>query len=85
MEGKMNRAKCREILDENLLQSTQDLRVEQRFTLQQGNNPKHIVKTTLWDKLVMTTMVMVLVMTNGYDYNGYGTGTGYVYNGHGTG
>ena len=27
IEGKMNRAKCREILDENLLQSAQDLRL----------------------------------------------------------
>ena len=28
IEGKINRAKYREILDENLLQSTQDLRLE---------------------------------------------------------
>ena len=32
IEGKMNRAKYREFLDENLLQSTQDLRLGQRFT-----------------------------------------------------
>ena len=40
IEGKMNGAKYREILDENLLQSTQDLRLGQRFTFQQVNNPK---------------------------------------------
>ena len=41
IEGKMNGAKYREILDENMLQSTQD------------NDPKHTAKTMhdwLWDK-----------------------------------
>ena len=33
----MNGAKYREILDENLLQSTQNLRLGQRFTFQQDN------------------------------------------------
>jgi hypothetical protein len=33
-EGNMNGAKYREILDENLLQSAQDLRLGQRFTFQ---------------------------------------------------
>ena len=32
LEGKMNRAKYREILDENLLQSTQDIRLGRGFT-----------------------------------------------------
>ena len=32
IEGKMNGEKYREILDENLLQSAQDLRLGQRFT-----------------------------------------------------
>ena len=32
IEGKMNRAKYREILDENLLQSAQELRLVRRFT-----------------------------------------------------
>ena len=34
IEGKMNGAKYREILDENLLQSAQDLRLRLRFTFQ---------------------------------------------------
>ena len=53
IEAKMNGAKYREILDENLLQSTQDLRPGRRFTFQQDNDPKHTCKTTqewLWDK-----------------------------------
>uniref|UniRef100_A0A4W5MCD4 Guanine nucleotide-binding protein subunit gamma n=1 Tax=Hucho hucho TaxID=62062 RepID=A0A4W5MCD4_9TELE len=41
----MNRAKYKEILDENLLQSAHDLRLGQRFTFQQDNNPKHTAKT----------------------------------------
>ena len=52
-EGKMNRAKYREILDENMLQSTQDLRLGRRFTFQQDNAPKHTAKTRkecLWEK-----------------------------------
>jgi hypothetical protein len=50
-EAKMNGAKYREILDENLFQSTQDLRLGRRFTFQQDNNPKHRAKTTKeWDK-----------------------------------
>ena len=41
----MNGPKHREILDENLLQSAQDLRLGRRFTFQQDNNPKNIAKT----------------------------------------
>ena len=36
IEGKMNRAKYRDILDENLLQSTQDLRLGVKVHLQTG-------------------------------------------------
>uniref|UniRef100_A0AAZ3PV07 Tc1-like transposase DDE domain-containing protein n=1 Tax=Oncorhynchus tshawytscha TaxID=74940 RepID=A0AAZ3PV07_ONCTS len=46
IEAKMNGAKYRKILDENLLQSAQDLRLRQRFTFQQDNNTKHTAKTT---------------------------------------
>ncbi|KAL0148615.1 hypothetical protein M9458_056055 [Cirrhinus mrigala] len=45
-EGKMNAAKYRDILDENLLQSAQDLRLGRRFTFQQDNDPKHTAKIT---------------------------------------
>ncbi|KAL0147737.1 hypothetical protein M9458_056976, partial [Cirrhinus mrigala] len=44
IEGKMNAAKYRDILDENLLQSARDLRLGQRFTFQQDNDPKHTAK-----------------------------------------
>ena len=46
IEAKMSGAKYREILDENMLQSVQDLRLGRRFTFQQENNPKHTAKTT---------------------------------------
>ncbi len=46
IEGKMNAAKYRDILDENLLQSTQDLRLGRRFTFQQDNDPKRTAKIT---------------------------------------
>ena len=46
IEGKMNGAKYKEILDENLFQRAQDLRLGQRFTFQQDNDPKHTAKTT---------------------------------------
>ncbi len=44
IERKMNEAKYRDILDENLLQSAQDLRLGRRFTFQQDNDPKHTAK-----------------------------------------
>ncbi len=46
LQGKMNAAKYRDILDENLLQSAQDLRLGRRFTFQQDNDPKHTAKIT---------------------------------------
>ena len=45
IEAKMNGAKYREVLDENLFQSTQDLRLGRRFTFQPDNEPKHTSKT----------------------------------------
>ena len=39
-------AKYRGILDQNLLQSSQDIRLGQRFTFQQDNDPMHTAKTT---------------------------------------
>uniref|UniRef100_A0A673Z7G0 Tc1-like transposase DDE domain-containing protein n=1 Tax=Salmo trutta TaxID=8032 RepID=A0A673Z7G0_SALTR len=38
--------KVKKILDENLLQSIQDLRLGRRFAFQQDNDPKHTAKTT---------------------------------------
>jgi hypothetical protein len=44
-EGKMNRAKYKEILDENLLQRARDPRLGRRFNFQQDDDPKHTAKT----------------------------------------
>lgn len=41
IEGKMDGAKYRDILGQNLFQSTCDLRQGSRFTFQQDNDPKH--------------------------------------------
>ncbi|KAK3535081.1 hypothetical protein QTP70_003026 [Hemibagrus guttatus] len=46
MDGKMNAAMYRDILDENLLQSALDLRLGRRFIFQQDNDPKHTAKIT---------------------------------------
>ena len=45
IEGKM-KMKYREIFDVNLIQNAQDIKLRRKFTLQQGNNPKHTTKTT---------------------------------------
>ena len=44
IEGKINAAMYRDILDENLLQSALDLRLGRRFISQQDNDPKHTAK-----------------------------------------
>uniref|UniRef100_A0AAV2K153 Transposase n=1 Tax=Knipowitschia caucasica TaxID=637954 RepID=A0AAV2K153_KNICA len=46
IEGKMNAAMYRDIMDENLLQSALDLKLEQRFIFQEDNDPKHTAKIT---------------------------------------
>ena len=49
----MNGAKYSKILDENLLQSMQYLRLGRRFTFQQDTDPKQTAKTNqewLWEK-----------------------------------
>ena len=46
IEGKMNGAKLGEILEENLLQNTQDLRLGQRLTFQRDNSLKHTEDNT---------------------------------------
>ena len=51
IEGMMDDAKYREILEGNLFQSSRDLRLGQRFTFHQDNDPKHTAKGTLeWFK-----------------------------------
>jgi hypothetical protein len=44
IERKMNGAKYREILVENLLQRAQDLRLGRMFTFQLNMDPKHTAK-----------------------------------------
>ena len=46
IKEKLNRAMYREILDENLLQSAQEVILEQRFTFQQDIYPMHTAQTT---------------------------------------
>ena len=41
VDGKMDGAKYRTILEENLLESAKDLRLGQSFTFQHDNEPKH--------------------------------------------
>ena len=51
IEGMMDGAKYRDILEGNLFQSSRDLRLGQRFIFQQDNDPKHTAKATLeWFK-----------------------------------
>ncbi|CAJ0964682.1 unnamed protein product [Ranitomeya imitator] len=46
IEGNMNAYKYRDIQDENLFQNVLDLRLGQRFTFKQDNDPKHTAKIT---------------------------------------
>ncbi len=47
VDGKMDGAKYRAILEENLLQSAKDLRLGWRFTFQHDNDPKHTARATI--------------------------------------
>ena len=47
VEEKMDGAKYRDILEQNLYHSVCDLRLRKRFTFQQDNDPKHTAKATL--------------------------------------
>ena len=47
VDGKMEGAKYRAILEENLLESAKGLRLGWRFTFQQDNNPKHTARATM--------------------------------------
>ena len=46
-EGKMDGAKNRKNLEENLLPSARKLKFGQKFTFQHDNDPKHTAKATL--------------------------------------
>ncbi|CAJ0940018.1 unnamed protein product [Ranitomeya imitator] len=54
----MNATKYRDILDENLFQSALDLRLGQRFTFQQDNNPKHTAKMQR-NKVMVKTVAII--------------------------
>ena len=47
VEGSMDRAKYRRIIEENLLESTMNLKLGRRFTFQEDNDQKHKAKATL--------------------------------------
>ncbi|KAK1789282.1 hypothetical protein P4O66_015226, partial [Electrophorus voltai] len=47
VDGKMDGAKCRAILEENLLEAAKDLRLGRRFTFQQDNKPKQTARATI--------------------------------------
>ena len=66
VEGKLNAAKYRDILNENLVQSAQDLRLGRRFTFLHENDPKHAVKTMqewLRDNSVMSLSGLARALT----------------------
>ena len=47
IEGKMEGAKYRNILEENMLPSARKLKLGRKLTFQHGNYPKHTAKATL--------------------------------------
>ena len=47
VDGKMNGANYRTILEENLLESAKDLRLGRSFTFQQDNKPTHTARATM--------------------------------------
>ena len=47
VDGKMDGAKYRTSLEENLWESAKNLRLGRRFTFQQDNNPKHTARATM--------------------------------------
>ena len=47
IEGKMDGAKYRKILEKNLLPSTRKLKLGRKFTFHHDNDPKHTDKATL--------------------------------------
>ena len=50
-DGKMDVAKYKAVLEENLLESAKDLRLGRRFTFQQDTDPKHKARATMeWFK-----------------------------------
>lgn len=47
VDGRMDGAKYRAILEENLLEAAKDLRLGRRFVFQQDNDPKHKARATM--------------------------------------
>lgn len=47
VDGKMDGAKYRAILEDNLLEAAKDLNLGRRFTFRQDTDPKHTARTTM--------------------------------------
>ena len=73
-EGKLNRAKYRDILNENLVQSTQNLRRGRRFNFQQDNDTKHTANTTQeWLRYNCVNVLDILNEISGETWKGLST------------